>query len=134
MTVGPLLVVAGIAQKEQSILLTERLRGTHLAGRWEFPGGKIDPGETPQGALAREWKEELGVELRDITPATFAYHEYPEKTVLILFFQVDLTPQSDAPSAKVASELRLLTRSELLDLEMPAANEPFKRWLAAQES
>lgn len=120
MTGGPLLVVAGIAQKEQSLLLTERLPGTHLAGHWEFPGGKIDPGETPQEALAREWKEELGVDLRDIKPATFAYHEYTEKTVLILFFYVCLV---GTPSPQEGQKMAWVPQTSLNDYPMPEADK-----------
>jgi len=132
------LVVVGLvpfgelADGEPTWVVTRRAKGAHLEGAWELPGGKVEPGETPQEALARELDEELGVTLKEAHPMTFSWHSYTERTVLILFFKVALTDHSAAPSPRVASELRLLSQSELLALEMPPANEPFKRWLAQQ--
>ena len=57
----PVLVSAGVIIESARVLLSQRKSGTHLAGAWEFPGGKVEPGEDPRDALARELKEELGV-------------------------------------------------------------------------
>jgi len=111
-------------------VVTRRAQGVHLEGAWELPGGKVERGEAPHDALARELHEELGVTVEEAAPITFSWHAYAERTVLLLFFEVVLTAQSAPPSPKVASELRLVSQSELFSLEMPAANEPFKRWLA----
>jgi 8-oxo-dGTP diphosphatase len=132
------LVVVGLvpygadSHGEQTFVVTRRAEGTHLAGAWELPGGKVETGESPRAALARELDEELGVKLQDAMPITFSWHAYPERTVLILFFEVTLSLESPEPAPRVASELRLLGHTELLSLEMPEANAPFKRWLGAR--
>jgi len=84
------IVVAAVIRREGRVLLTRRRRGSHLAGYWEFPGGKLEPGEAPEDALIRECREELGVDVRvrDILDVTF--HRYPEKDVLLLFYDAEL--------------------------------------------
>ncbi len=132
----PTWVVVGLirygetSEGEQTWVVTRRAEGVHLAGSWELPGGKVEPGESPRQALDRELREELGVEVEDALPATFSWYSYPDRTVMILFYQVTLMANGPAPSPRVATELRLLTESELLALEMPPANEPLKRWLS----
>ena len=85
-----MVVVAGICSRNNKLLLSERKEGTHLSGHWEFPGGKVRSGEPPELALAREWREELGVEVLDPRPWNFAYQPYAEKNILLLFFHIDI--------------------------------------------
>jgi 8-oxo-dGTP diphosphatase len=80
------LVAAGILVRGGRVLLARRPEGKHLAGLWEFPGGKVEPGESPDAALVRELREELGVELERFRPFRFAHHVYPETTVLLLAY------------------------------------------------
>jgi 8-oxo-dGTP diphosphatase len=82
----PVMVVAAVCIEGPTVLLTRRPAGTHLAGTWEFPGGKIEPGESPEEALVREMREECGVdvEVGDIMDVTF--WRYPKKDVLLLFY------------------------------------------------
>lgn len=126
----PLLVVAGVARSGDKVLLTERMPGSHLEGTWEFPGGKVDLDETPEEALIREWKEELAVEIRDLRPWTFAYHRYPEKTVLILFFHVQVVGE---PVPQEGQKMGWIPRSELAKLPMPAADKALIEDLMMQE-
>lgn len=105
----------------------------HLPGQWELPGGKVEPGESPEAALARELAEELGVTVESARPITFSWHAYEDRRVLLLFFEVALDPASPPPTARVATELREISRSELLALPMPEANGPFLTWLAERD-
>ncbi|MGH9444005.1 MAG: (deoxy)nucleoside triphosphate pyrophosphohydrolase [Thermoanaerobaculia bacterium] len=83
---APLLVAAGILIRDGRVLLARRPAGSHLAGLWEFPGGKVEPGESPERALVREIREELGLEISRFRPFRFSHHAYPEKTVLLLSY------------------------------------------------
>ena len=90
MTPRPLplvLVVAAVIVRGGRVLLSRRPPGKHLAGLWEFPGGKVEDGETPEAALAREVREELGVEIADPRPCAFVHHAYPEKRILMLAYR-----------------------------------------------
>ena len=79
-------VVAALAAKEGRLLIAQRPMGRHMGGKWEFPGGKLEKGETPEAALRRELNEELGVDA-DIGPIRAAIpYSYPEKDVLLLFY------------------------------------------------
>lgn len=80
------IVAAAVLEHEGRVLLTRRMEGSHLAGLWEFPGGKVEAGEDPTSTVVRECREECGIELevRDILDVTF--HAYPKKDVLLLFY------------------------------------------------
>src|SRR5881396_1949421 len=84
---GPIVLVAAVAliDADGRVLLAERPAGKHLAGLWEFPGGKVQPGETPEAALIRELEEELGIDVEEscLAPFTFASHAYPEFHLLM---------------------------------------------------
>lgn len=75
-----LVVAAAIVNSEGEVLLAQRPEGKRLSGRWEFPGGKVEPGESPEEALARELGEELGIRVNpeDMEPFWFLSHAYPE--------------------------------------------------------
>ncbi len=99
MATPTVLVAAGILVEHGRVLLSQRKRGTHLAGAWELPGGKVFEGEDPRDALQRELHEELGIDVTvgDILEATF--HRYPDanKAVLLLFYEVARLPGSPEP-------------------------------------
>jgi 8-oxo-dGTP diphosphatase len=80
-------VVAAVVERDGRYLITRRLEGTHLAGLWEFPGGKTLPGEKPEDALRREMQEELGVEAEVGELIETVDWTYPEKSVRLLFFR-----------------------------------------------
>jgi 8-oxo-dGTP diphosphatase len=81
--------------------VTQRKTGTHLAGAWEFPGGKVAPGEDPRDGLRRELAEELGIEVSvgEIVDVTFHRYEEAQKSVLLLFFEATRVPASPPPRA-----------------------------------
>jgi 8-oxo-dGTP diphosphatase len=70
------------------VLIAERPAGKHMAGGWEFPGGKVDPGETPLQALKRELREELGIETQSARPVIAYEHQYPHRRVLLELWHV----------------------------------------------
>ncbi|TNF32002.1 MAG: NUDIX domain-containing protein [Deltaproteobacteria bacterium] len=128
------MVAHGERDGEPTYVVTRRPADTHLGGSWELPGGKVDPGESPEEALRRELEEELGVTVGAIAPMTFSWHAYAERLVLLLFHRTATVPGSPAPRPLAATELRLVTAAELLALELPPANAPFVAALAAARS
>ena len=110
-----------------SVLVTQRTGEVHLAGKWEFPGGKLEPGETPYQALQREIVEELGIEVDAATPILTLPYRYPEKSVLLHIFRVDRF-RGEA-SAREHQPLRFQAIDSLLAEQFPAANLPIIRWL-----
>jgi 8-oxo-dGTP diphosphatase len=93
------LVAAAIVVEDGRVLLTQRKRGSHLEGMWEFPGGKVEADEDPKDALARELREELGIDadVGDIVEVTF--HAYETKSVLLLFYRASRRAGSPEPRA-----------------------------------
>jgi 8-oxo-dGTP diphosphatase len=82
-------VVAGILRDvEGRVLIAQRPAGKHMAGGWEFPGGKLHPGESAEDALARELREELGVEIAELERFVTVDHAYPDRRVIIETFLV----------------------------------------------
>ena len=74
------------------VLLTRRLEGAHLAGMWEFPGGKLEESEDPESALVRECLEEIALEVEVVDILEVAWHRYRDKDVLLLFYDCRFTP------------------------------------------
>jgi 8-oxo-dGTP diphosphatase len=101
MTAPTVLVAAGVIVERGLVLLTRRKAGTHLEGLWEFPGGKVQPGEDPRQALWRELREELGIDVTvgEVIDVTFHYYEEAQKPVLLLFFEATRVPGSADPRA-----------------------------------
>src|SRR5215471_12269213 len=95
--VDTIIVSAGVVIEHGRVLLTQRKAGTHLAGAWEFPGGKVEPGEDPRDALVRELAEELGIDVTSGEILDVTFHRYPERAVLLLFFAARRTPTSPDP-------------------------------------
>jgi 8-oxo-dGTP diphosphatase len=99
--VRTIVVAAAVIVEKGRVLLTQRKVGAHLAGAWEFPGGKVEEGEDPRDALRRELGEELGVEatVGEILDVTFHRYDDADKAVLLLFFEAARTASSPAPRA-----------------------------------
>ena len=130
-----LIVVALLESNEPSgseptYVLTRRRQEDHLGGYWEFPGGKVEHDESPPAALIRELEEELGIRAEALEPTVFSFHEYTERRVLILFYRARVSSDSPRPQPLAASELRLFTLKEVLELEMPPANDVFLDYLS----
>ena len=99
--VRTILVAAAVILERDRVLLTQRKAGSHLEGMWEFPGGKVEDGEDPRDALARELREELGIEatVGEIVDVTFHRYVEADKAVVLLFFEATRAPSSPEPRA-----------------------------------
>lgn len=113
-------VVAGFMKKGGQILVGQRPENHSLAGQWEFPGGKIESGETPEQALARELSEELGIEA-EVGPLKLACtHSYGDVNILILFYEI--LYWKGEPKAKHHLMLEWIHPEELSHRNIPDAN------------
>ncbi|KAK3253426.1 hypothetical protein CYMTET_37316 [Cymbomonas tetramitiformis] len=119
-----LVVAAALLNSEGEVLLAQRPKGKPMAGLWEFPGGKIDPGETPEGALVRELREELTVEVEEqnLLPLTFASHAYDSFNLLMPLYVC--RDWAGVPSGAEGQKLAWVDSTKLGTYEMPAADIP----------
>ncbi len=116
---GRIVVTAAVVEREGRVLVTRRPEGTHLAGHWEFPGGKCEDGESLEECLVREIREELGVGIV-VGPQVFEVeHAYPERAVRLHFFACELRGE---PRPLLGQQMRWVTREELARLPFPAAD------------
>jgi 8-oxo-dGTP diphosphatase len=115
----PVEVVAAVVERDGRYLITRRLEGTHLAGLWEFPGGKILSAEKPEDALRRELKEELGVEAAVGDLIQTVDWTYPEKSVRLLFFRCALAGE---PTPFEGQEMRWVAAADLRSYNFPDAD------------
>jgi 8-oxo-dGTP diphosphatase len=113
-------VVTGLMMKNGEVLLGQRPKGNSLPGQWEFPGGKIELGESPEQALQRELREELGIEAEIGQLKVANTHSYGDRGVLLLFYEVPFWKGEPKPSHH--EQLRWVNPKELLTLEIPDAN------------
>ena len=120
---GVLDVAAGVIVDVRGILASRRRHGTHLGGMWEFPGGKLRPGEDVADALRRELREELGIEAEIGRLLGVVEHTYPDAGPLRLHFHV-CRIVSGKPSPLAAAEVRWIHPNALLGLPWPAADAP----------
>jgi len=121
-------VVAGVLRDDHHrVLLSQRPTGGHLPGLWEFPGGKIEPDESPVDALARELDEELGVRIGPSRPLVTIRHEYAEKIVRLRLFEIHSF--EGEPSGAEGQPIRWIAPLELDPAQMPPADRPLIRLL-----
>jgi 8-oxo-dGTP diphosphatase len=125
--VPTIIVAAAIIEVDGRFLMSRRLAGTHLAGTWEFPGGKCDPGETLEACLHRELREELDVEAVVGEEVLSVGHRYPERHVRLHFHRCAIV---GAPRPVLGQELRWVTREELESMEVPPADRELVELLA----
>ena len=105
-----------------NVFLAKRLADAHQGGLWEFPGGKVEPGESAEQALVRELDEELGIEITAIEPFISVPFNYPDKSVLLEVFTV--TAFAGVPFGREGQETAWVALTELSKLQFPAANLP----------
>ncbi|MET0368673.1 MAG: (deoxy)nucleoside triphosphate pyrophosphohydrolase [Methylobacterium sp.] len=119
-----LVVAVALVDADGRVLVSERPAGKQLAGLWEFPGGKVEPGERPEETLIRELAEELGITVEEpcLAPLTFASHPYPDFHLLMPLYvcrRWEGTPRSLEGQA-----LKWVRPKALRDLAMPPADAP----------
>jgi len=124
-----ILVVAAVLTKDNMVLLTRRPEGKDFAGLWEFPGGKIEPDETPEAALTRELEEEIGIYADKFTPLGFVSHAYTHKHVTILFFSCKQWKGEIIPQEH--QEAKWFHHSELHTVPVPEADIPIIKLLGS---
>ena len=121
-----LLIVAACAliDADGRVLIAKRPQGKPMAGLWEFPGGKVEPGETPEQAVIRELAEELSLTVTEpcLAPLTFASHDYGEFHILLPLFVC--RRWEGFPRARESQEIKWVRPNRLREFPMPPADEP----------
>jgi 8-oxo-dGTP diphosphatase len=119
-----LVTACALVDADGRVLIAQRPEGKQLAGLWEFPGGKVEKGETPEECLIRELREELGIETQAacLAPLTFASHSYDDFHLLMPLYVCRRF--SGVPEAKEAQALKWVRPNRLRDYPMPPADAP----------
>ena len=113
-------VAVGVIVREQQYFLTKRLDSAHQGGKWEFPGGKVEKGETVAQALHRELQEEIAIDTLSCYPLIEISHDYGDKKVLLDVYVVDNFQQE--PIAQEGQQSGWFSLDELVNLDFPKAN------------
>jgi 8-oxo-dGTP diphosphatase len=121
------VVTAAVVERAGLLLVARRVDGTHLAGHWEFPGGKCEPGESPEDCLARELREELGVVAAVGEEIYRTLYAYADRRLDLRFFACEVEGE---PLPLIGQEIRWVARSELRQLQFPPADEELVERLA----
>jgi 8-oxo-dGTP diphosphatase len=119
-----LVSAVALIDPDGRVLLAQRPAGKAMAGLWEFPGGKVNPGETPEAALIRELAEELGIDVSAscLAPLTFASHSYPDFHLLMPLYVC--RKWSGIPVAREGQRLTWVRPPRLVEFPMPPADAP----------
>ena len=119
-----LVSAVALIDADGRVLLAQRPEGKSMAGLWEFPGGKVEPGETPEAALIRELHEELGIDTWQscLAPLTFASHSYDDFHLLMPLYAC--RKWEGTPRPKEGQKLAWVRPNALRDYPMPAADLP----------
>jgi 8-oxo-dGTP diphosphatase len=126
-----LVVTAAVIERDGAYLVTRRLRGTHLEGYWEFPGGKCAPGEALDACLRRELLEELDADADIGSEIYTVVHVYPERVVELHFFRCRLRGEA---RAVLGQEMRWVSHAELPALSFPPADAELIACLSSPSS
>ena len=121
------VVSAAVVERDGAYLVTRRLRGTHLEGCWEFPGGKCEPGESFADCLTREIREELGCEVTVGAELLSVAHAYTDRTVELHFLRCEL---HGVPQPLLGQDIMWAPRAALPTLDFPPADEELIQLLA----
>lgn len=119
-----LVVACALVDADRRVLIGRRPEGKSLAGLWEFPGGKMEPGESPEVALIRELEEELGISTQSacLAPVSFASHSYENFHLLMPLYVC--RKWRGTPQPKAHSALKWVRPQAMRDYPMPPADEP----------
>ena len=119
-----LVVAVALVDADRRVLIAQRPEGKALAGLWEFPGGKVEPVESPEAALIRELEEELGISTKEacLAPVSFASHSYENFHLLMPLYAC--RKWQGVPQAREHSALKWVRPQNLRDYPMPPADEP----------
>lgn len=120
----PIPVVCAVIEREGRVLLAQRPAGKHLGGKWEFPGGKVEHGETPADALVREIREELACEIRVTRALPSCVHDYPNVRIELIPFVCELSPDSTPPVSHEHAAIAWVQPCELLAHDLAPADIP----------
>jgi len=125
----PVSVAVGILADRDRVFVTRRFSDSHQGGKWEFPGGKIEPGESTFSALKRELKEELGIDVQSAAPFMQIRHAYPDRDVVLHVWQI--TDYQGTPHGHEGQEAQWVSCADLPQMEFPEADWPILRrlWL-----
>ena len=125
-------VTCAIIYRNGKILAAQRAEGHHLAGQWEFPGGKVDEGETEEACIVREIREELGIEVRPTRRLGESHHDYSDRTIRLIPFVCDLV--NGEPKAGEHRAITWLGPDELPSVPWCDADLPIVKQLSAENS
>jgi 8-oxo-dGTP diphosphatase len=119
-----LVAACALIDPDGRVLIAQRPEGKSMAGLWEFPGGKVEPGERPEQCLIRELKEELGIAVKEecLAPLTFASHTYPDFYLLMPLYVC--RRWEGFAEGREGQKLKWVRPNDLRDYPMPAADEP----------
>ena len=116
----------------QRFLIAQRPPGKHLEGYWEFPGGKVESGETAREALGRELEEEIGIRVEQAKPLIQVYYRYPERNVLLDTWEVGSF--QGEPDSRENQALLWIDLTEIDDYQFPPADRPILDVIASNET
>jgi len=126
---APVDVVCAVIRRGGEVLIARRPEGKRLAGLWEFPGGKLEPGELPAAALHRELCEELGCRVADLQPGPEVVHAYPWCTVRMFAFACVLDPAGPEPQAFEHEAMAWVSPERLTEFDLAPADLPLLTWV-----